>query len=417
MKFIKEQQNPLKILALSQFYYPDTVSVSQHLTDLLEALSERGHEVTVYSSIRDYENPGKTFSNYEIVNNVKIQRINNTGFGKKNKISRLSDFISFNFLIFIKLLFVNKNKFDLIIGMTSPPLLSYIALKIAKFKYIKFIYWTMDLQPELAIVANYIKPGSKTALSLQKRGDYIFKFSDKIITLDTFMEKHILKRTKGLNNKIDIIPVWPVMNKLYSGDRSNNPFRLENNFKDKIVIMYSGNHSVMHPLTTLLESAVILRDDYRFLFVHVGGGIGLKKVLEYKEKYNLQNVVTLPFQPRENIHISLGSADIQVVSLGKNCVGYTHPNKIYGSMFIGKPILYIGPENSHISEILDKCEGNISVNHGDFDFLVEKLDRFAKSSFEKNQLIGNNNKNFANKYLHPTKLINKMADSIEKVVQ
>ena len=417
MKFIEEQHKTIKILAVSQFYYPDTVSVSQHLTDILEALSDRGHEVTVYSSIRDYENPGKTFSNNEIVNNVKIQRINNTGFGKKNKISRLLDFISFNFLIFIKLLFVNKNKFDLIIGMTNPPLLSYIALKIAKFKSIKFIYWTMDLQPELAIVANYIKAGSNTALSLQKRGDYIFKFSDKIITLDSFMEKHILKRTNGFNNKIDIIPVWPIMNKIYSGNRSNNPFRLKNNFKDKIVIMYSGNHSVMHPLTTLLESAVILRDDYRFLFVHIGGGIGLKEVLEYKEKYNLQNVVTLPFQPRENIHISLGSADIQVVSLGKNCVGYTHPNKIYGSMFIGKPILYIGPENSHISEILDKCEGNISVNHGDTDFLVEKLDRFAKTSFEKNQLIGDNNKNFANKYLHPTKLINKMAESIENVLQ
>ena len=411
------KKKSLKILAISQFYYPDTVSVSQHLTDLLEALSERGHDVTVYSSIRDYENPRKTFLNNEIINNVKIQRINNTGFGKKNKISRLSDFITFNFLIFIKLLFVNNNKFDLIIGMTSPPLLSYIALKIAKFKNIKFIYWTMDLQPELAIVANYIKPGSKTAISLQKRGDYIFKFSDKIITLDTFMEKHILKRTEGLNNKIDIIPVWPVINKLYFGDRSDNPFRLENNFKDKIVIMYSGNHSVMHPLTTLLESAVILRDDSRFLFVHVGGGVGLKEVLEYKEEYNLQNVVTLPFQPRENIHISLGSADIQVVSLGESCIGYTHPNKIYGSMFIGKPILYIGPENSHISEILDKCEGNISVKHGGFDSLVEKLDRFAKSSFEKNQLIGRNNKNFAHKYLHPTKLINKMADSIENVVQ
>jgi len=415
MKLVDEQQDHIKILAVSQFYYPDTVSVSQHLTDLLEALAERGHEVSVYSSIRDYENPGNVFSNNEIVNNVRIQRINNTGFGKKNKISRLSDFISFNFLVFMRLLFVNRNKVDLIIGMTNPPLLSYIALKIARFKNIKFVYWTMDLQPRIAIVANYIKPGTRTAVSLQKRGDFIFKLSDKIITLDAFMKRHILKRTKGVNNEIDIIPVWPVMNKVYSGDRANNPFRLKNNFKDKIVIMYSGNHSVMHPLTTLLEAAVILSNDDRFLFVHIGGGIGLKEVQEYKEKYSLHNVVTLPFQPRENIHVSLGSADIQVVSLGKRCVGFTHPNKIYGSMFIGKPILYIGPENSHISEILDKCEGNISVNHGDSDLLVEYLDRFAKSSIEKRQLIGDSNQNFAKNYFHPTKLINKMADSIENV--
>jgi glycosyltransferase involved in cell wall biosynthesis len=410
------QKKELKILAISQVYYPDTASVSQHLTDLLEALSKKGHDVTVYSSIRDYENPKKIFSKKQIVNNVKIHRIKNTGFGKKNKISRLSDFITFNLLIFIKLLFVTKNRFDIIVGMTSPPLLSYIGLKIARFKNIKFVYWTMDLQPELSIVANYIKPNSKVALLLQSRGDYIFKFSDKIIALDSLMEKHILNRTEKLNNKIDIIPVWPVINKLFIGDRLNNPFRIKNNFKDKIVIMYSGNHSVMHPLTTLLEAAVVLRNDQRFLFVHVGGGVRLKEVLEYKEKYNLQNVITLPYQPRENIHISLGSADIQVVSLGEDCTGFTHPNKIYGSMFIGKPILYIGPTHSHISEILNKCDGNISVKHGDVDFLVEKLDKFPNISYENRHLIGENNKIFAHKNFHPTKLIKKMVDSIESVV-
>jgi colanic acid biosynthesis glycosyl transferase WcaI len=150
--------------------------------------------------------------------------------------------------------------------------------------------------------------------------------------------------------------------------------------------------------------------------VHIGGGVRLKEVLECKEKYNLQNVITLPYQPRENIHVSLGSADIQVVSLGDNCTGFTHPNKIYGSMFIGKPILYIGPTDSHISEILDKCEGNISIKHGDVELLVEMLDKFSINSTENKQLIGENNKNFAHKYFHPTKLINKMIDSIESVV-
>ena len=97
----------------------------------------------------------------------------------------------------------------------------------------------------------------------------------------------------------------------------------------------------MHPLTTLLETAVRLSDDKRFLFVHIGGGVRLQEVREYKEEYGLDNVMILPYQPRERIHLSLGSADIQVVSLGEGCVGYTHPNKVYGAMFIGKPILYI----------------------------------------------------------------------------
>ena len=263
----------LKILSISQVYCPDTASVSQHLTDLLEALSRKGHDVSVYSSIRNYENPKITYPSYQIINNVKVNRIRNTGFGKKNKLSRLLDFFTFNVLIFIKIFFIKTKKFDLIIGMTSPPLLSYIGIKLARFKKIKFVYWTMDLQPELSIVANYISKGSKVSQLLQNRGDYIFRFSDRIIVLDSFMENHILNRIGRVDNKIDIIPVWPVVKNLYEGDRLSNSFRIENNFKDKIVIMYSGNHSVMHPLTTLLEAAVQLRDDNRFLFVHIGGGV------------------------------------------------------------------------------------------------------------------------------------------------
>ncbi|MDA7931303.1 glycosyltransferase family 4 protein [Akkermansiaceae bacterium] len=409
------ERKSVRILAISQVYYPDSASVSQHLTDLLEALSAAGYEVTVFSSSRGYEDPRKRFPKRESVNGVTVERISNTGFGKQNKASRLIDFLTFNFLILIKLLSVKRGKFDLLIGMTSPPLLSYLGLKLARLKGLKFIYWAMDLQPELSIVANYVKSGSWTASILQKRADFVFNGADKIIALDSFMKDYICERTANLNDRIDVIPVWPVISEVYMGDRLSNPFRLENNFRDKIVIMYSGNHSVMHPLTTLLDAAVRLRHDKRFLFVHIGGGVGLKEVLDCREEHKLLNIITLPYQPRKNIHNSLGAADIQVVSLGNGCVGFTHPNKVYGSMFIGKPILYIGPSHSHVSEILDKCEGNIAVEHGDVGGLVEMLDRFSKQSDVKRKLIGENNRRFAQDNFHPKKLISDMIASVEKV--
>ena len=121
----------------------------------------------------------------------------------------------------------------------------------------------------------------------------------------------------------------------------------------------------------------------------------------------------LPYQPREMIHISLGSADIHVVSLGDGCVGYTHPNKIYGAMFIGKPILYIGPQKSHITDILDRCNGNISVRHGETEVLVEKLINFAQLNENQRSAIGFTNKVYAETYFHPSSLISQMVQSIE----
>lgn len=406
------QHKSLRILAISQVYYPDTASTSQHLTDLLEALYINNHNVSVLSSRRDYEKPKITFSKKETHNGVEIIRIKNTGFGKKNKFTRLIDFLSFNFLISFKLLALRTKEYDVIIGMTSPPLLSYIGLKIAKWKKIKFVYWTMDLQPELSIAAKYIKPNSVPANILHNMGDYIFKHSDKIITLDVYMLKHIRSRIGHHKKDIDVIPVWPVMNEVYNGLRLENPFRKKYNFGDKIVIMYSGNHSVMHPLTTLLKAAIELKEDKRFLFVHIGSGVGLQEVKQFKSDYELDNILILPYQPREIIHFSLGSADLQVVSLGDGCVGYTHPNKIYGSMFIGKPILYIGPKDSHITDILINCTGNIMAQHNQTNMLVEHLIGFANLREEQKNKIGNENKLYAEKHFYSSVLINQMVDSI-----
>lgn len=402
----------MKILAISQAYWPDTVSISQHLTDLSVELSRKGHDVSIITSRNDYENPTLKYKKKETYENVKIIRLNNTSFGKKKKIFRLLDFITFNLLISIKLLQIRKSDYQLIISLTQPPLLAYIGILIAKLKKIKFLYWTMDLQPELSIAANYIKENSLSANTLQKMGDYIFKHSDTIVTLDKYMRQHILQRV-NTKAEIKIIPVWPVMEKVYSEDRIKNPFRIDNNFGNKIVIMYSGNHSVMHPLDTLLEAAKILKDNPRFLFVHIGGGIRINDVRKCKEQFNLENICLLPYQPRELIHLSLGAADLQVVILGDNCVGYTHPNKIYGAMYIGKPILYIGPEKSHISDILDKCEGNISVKHDEVNQLVASLLSFASKSDNEWNDIGQNNLRYAQTHFSKDLLLSQMVNIIE----
>ena len=405
----------MKIVCISQVYWPDTASVAQHLVDLLQALSDHGHEVSVITSRHNYEHPEVIYPASECHNGVVIHRLFNTGFGKATKWGRLTDFLSFNFLIVCKLLFLTRSSCDVLVGLTSPPLLSYIGMKVARFRNIRFVYWTMDLQPELSVVAGYIKEGSPIAKSMQKRGDYIFRHSDRIIVLDDYMKQHICRRLCEERSGVDVIPVWPVMETVYEGKRGENPFRKENGFGDRIVIMYSGNHSVMHPLTTLLEAAVKLKDDGRFLFVHIGGGVRLQEVVDYKEKYRLENIMILPYQPRERIHLSLGSADIQVVSLGEGCVGYTHPNKIYGAMFINKPVLYIGPAQSHITDILDHCPGNIYVSHGESDLLTQKILAFAEMNESERDDIGKRNRIYAETYLHPDILLEKMAESIEAV--
>jgi hypothetical protein len=213
-------------------------------------------------------------------------------------------------------------------------------------------------------------------------------------------------------DSVKTIAVWPVMDETFKGSRLSNPFRIENSFGDKVVVMYSGNHAFVHQLDTLLEAAHILKENSSFLFVFVGGGVREKDVTAFKVKYQLDNIVQLPFQPRENIHNSLGSSDIQVVILGNGQVGYTHPNKVYGAMYIGKPILYIGPKESHVADLLNDLKGNISVQHGESKILANKIELLFSRNWDEINSIGQNNLVYANNNFHPDVLKQKMIDAI-----
>ena len=84
-------------------------------------------------------------------------------------------------------------------------------------------------------------------------------------------------------------------------------------------------------------------------------------------------------------------------------------------MFIKKPILYIGPDHSHITDILDHCPGNIYVSHGESDLLTQKILAFAEMNESEREDIGKMNRTYAETYLHPDILLEKMAESIEAV--
>lgn len=401
----------MKILLITQVFYPDTVSVSQHLWDLAEYLQTKGHDVTVFSSAYPYEEKNEKYSNYDEVKGVNIHRVNQSKFGKSRPIFRVLDFFTFSFNIGLKLFFIKKKSYDLILGTTVPPLLSFQGVLLSKIKKIPFYYWVMDLQPELSIASNLIKKDSIAAKFLTYIGNYSIKHSKKIISLDSFMTAYLIGR--GVSPKdVFTIPVWPVIDKLYRGERNDNPFRIEHGFEDKIVIMYSGNHAFVHPLDTLLNTVKLLKDDPRFLFVFVGGGVRKKDVTEFKIIHKLKNIIQLPFQPRENIHNSLGASDIQVVIMGDNHVGFTHPNKIYGAMYVGKPILYIGPKQSHVTDIISDLDSNIIAEHSESEFIARELLKFASLNSIERGKIGKANFNFVNSNFSPEVLKRKMLDAL-----
>jgi len=360
------------LLIFSQTFVPDPASVGQHIADVAIEMARRGYRVRVYASGRGYEDPSVKYPRRENLHGVEVRRFPLASFGKKNLPLRVLGTAAFQFQCLMAGLFTPR--VDGIFFSTSPPLVGVIASFIGLLRRVPIAYWAMDLNPDQLIALGKLKPASLTTRFLEAVNRFILRRSNLIIALDRFMADRLLKRG-GYRDKLMIAPPWPHEDNIGSGNESGapNPFRERHGLNGKFVVMYSGNHSPSNPLTTLLEAAVCLKDEPDIRFLFVGGGHGKKEVEQYIRQHNLQNAVSLPYQPLPQLEHSLSAADVHVVSLGNEMVGIIHPCKIYGAMAVRRPILFFGPSPSHVADLLDKHQFGLTVAHGNVDGAVAAI--------------------------------------------
>src|ERR1019366_955820 len=268
---------PMKILILNQAFYPDVVSTAQHAGDLAKALMQVGHEVTVICSSRGYDDPGVRFPKQEIWNDVNIIRIRSTGFGKASKWRRAADFGTFMASCALRLWLLPH--FDVVVAMTSPPLISFLSSLAVPSKASNLVFWSMDLNPDEAIAAGWLSEKSLAGRVLSRILLYSLKRAAVVVALDRFMKDRI--QAKGIPaEKILVVPPWSHDDRVRFDPAGREEFRANYKISHKFVVMYSGNHSPCHPLETLLQAAERLAENEDIAFCFIGGGSEFRKVQE-----------------------------------------------------------------------------------------------------------------------------------------
>jgi glycosyltransferase involved in cell wall biosynthesis len=111
----------------------------------------------------------------------------------------------------------------------------------------------------------------------------------------------------------------------------------------------------------------------------VGGGVGKKEVDETVST----NIVSLPYQPMNELRNSLSAADVHIVTVGDAVAGIVHPSKVYGAMAVGRPILLVGPPENHVADILEQHDIGWHILHGDVDGAVRVLKEIASMPREE----------------------------------
>jgi colanic acid biosynthesis glycosyl transferase WcaI len=365
----------MNILLLNQAFYPDVVSTAQHAADLARGLTQAGHKVTVVCSSRGYDDPHIRFPQRETWNDVNIIRIQSTGFGKASKWRRAIDFGTFMAICALRLWLLPR--FDVVVAMTSPPLISFLSSLAVPSRATRLVFWSMDLNPDEAIAAGWLSEKSLAARVLSRMMLYSLKRAAVVVALDRFMKDRI--EAKGIPAaKVLVVPPWSHDDSVRFDPAGREEFRANYKLSDKFVVMYSGNHSPCHPLETLLQAAERLAENAGVAFCFVGGGSEFVKVKQRARDRCLRNVVCIPYQSIEKLSGSLSAADLHVVVMGEPYVGIVHPCKIYNVLALRKPFLYIGPNESHVTDIVGQSDAYVSA-HGDVEGVVANILRAMRN--------------------------------------
>ena len=122
---------------------------------------------------------------------------------------------------------------------------------------------------------------------------------------------------------------------------------------DKILVVgYSGNLGRAHDYATILDAAERLRHDPDFVFLMIGGGKApFAELAAAVKRRRLGSALRfMPYQEQSMLRHSLSLPDLHWLSLDPRLEGLLLPSKFYGIAAAGKPMIFIGDQDSELAQ-------------------------------------------------------------------
>ncbi|MBD2450297.1 WcaI family glycosyltransferase [Nostoc sp. FACHB-152] len=386
----------MRILIYSYNYYPEPIGIAPLMTELAEGLVKRGHEVRVVTAMPNYPERqiyegyrGKFYLN-EYKNGVQIQRSYVWIRPQPNLLDRIMLDASFVVTSFFPALLGWRP--DVILS-TSPSLPVCIpAALLGWLRACPVVLNLQDILPEAAVHVGLLKNKFliKVFAALEK---FAYHSASKVsVIADGFVENLLTKGVKA--DKIEQIPNWVDVNFIRPLPKENNPFREAHNLNGKFVVQYSGNIALTQGLETVIQAAATLRDIPEIAFVIVGEAKGLQRLQQYCLDCGADNVILLPFQPREHLPQMLAAADVGLVVQKKNVISFNMPSKIQVLLASGRALVASVPENGTAARAVRQSGGGVIVPPENAQSLANAILELYKHP-EKVKTLGYNSRQYA----------------------
>lgn len=330
----------MNILVVTQYFWPENFRIN----DLVRGLLERGHQVTVLTSIPNYPE-GNFFQGYGLFKQwrqdyfgAKVYRVPLIPRGKGGAVRLVLNYASFALSASLFAPFFFRKKIDhIFVFAPSPITVAFPALVLQKLKSIPMTIWVQDLWPESLSATGFIKSARLLAV-VAWFVRMIYKSCDRILITSKAYASSIEKLGVSLS-KIVYFP--QSAEELYRPVSSDTETAERKLMPNGFCVMFAGNIGTAQDFPTILAAAEILKSHQDVHWVIVGGGRMKPWVDAEVQKRGLSDTVHLLGRfPLETMPSFFALADVMLVTLKKDPLfALTIPAKIQSYLACGRPII------------------------------------------------------------------------------
>lgn len=386
----------MKILVVSQYYYPEPLRVN----DICEELTRRGHSVTVLTGLPNYPD-GEVYKGYEnkiqeeVINGVYVIRCKIRP-RKNGSLNLLLNYTSF-WLAANKRIRKMEGDFDIVYSYQLSPISSVAPANwFARKRHIPHFLYCLDIWPE-SMVEN-IAPKSLLYKFITKYSKHVYLGANKIgVTSPSFI-KYIEVLTEKPHKDFAYIPQHALeMPQTVKEDT------------EQLNILFTGNIGESQNLEVLINAVETIREKKGFKVTLVGSGSEYERLTKLVAEKQLNDIITFTGRlPKDRMPEFYSTADFCFLSLrDEGAVSWTIPGKLQEYMSAGKPIL--AAINGDARFVVEDAKCGVCVDCDDYQILASTVTYFITHRDELKDM-GLNSRAYFEKYF----TLQKHVDALER---
>ncbi len=367
----------MRILFFTHYYPPEVNAPASRTYEHCREWAKSGHDVTVVTCVPNHP-AGKIYPGFrnriyqsEMVEGVRIIRLLTIITANNGFLLRTLNYVFYMVAATFALPFLPKAD---IVVTTSPQF--FCGLVGIPAKLLKRAPWVLeirDLWPESIVTVGAMDKGAVIRF-LEAVERFAYRKADHIVAVtDSFVE-HISQN--GGANKIDVIKNGVDLGLFHRG-ADGDEVKRRYGFERRFVSAYIGTHGMAHGLDTIIDAAIMLREDPRFGFLLVGDGSERQRLVERAGSLKLDNLCIVGQLPKSDMPKVWAATDASIILLRQNdAFKKVIPSKMFEAMAMECPII-LGVEGE-AAQLLADAGAGIAMKPESADELVAAVKRLAE---------------------------------------